>query len=631
MSSIGQTVGGGLGFAASLIRRPPPKPVTHPRPFPPQPATTKEEIEAKLARLEASKKAWVATSCKDRVVLLESMMKELLEVAPALARDTIQAKGSWGGGLGEETLPLLAVAFGISEYMDMLKSEGEPKPLSWRTREGGQKVAQVFPSGYSGLLFGGFAGEVWIQPGKEGSQGALYRAKKQAGEAIGPGSVSLVLGAGNQAVVVILDVLHKLFAEDEVVLVKVNPVNEYIGPHLLKLFSPLASKGWFDVAYGGREVGELLTSHTKIQSIHLTGSADTFNSIVWGSPTAPRTGPPKVSKPISAELGNVTPYIIVPPPPGAAPWTPAEIQFQAGNLATGLLQNEGCNCCSLEVVMTAEGWPQRAEFMTAVKEALNACTRVTPHYPGSDAKVAAFRAKFPAAVELGTTTNQQQVPSSSPSDSDAGGGAAKSIPILLAEGLSPDQARYDTESWGPMFQEIVIPSSSKGGGGVDLPQYLAAVTELVNNRCWGTLVCNVTAHPKTISALGESTFDTFLADLRYGSIAVNVAATLPFCIPSLAWGAYPGNTKEDIGSGIGFVHNTLFFDHPEKSVLWGPWQAQPRPVWFMDHRNLEAVMVQTLRFVAAGGGSIHGPRGGLLGHLYVLNIVNQAALEAIKG
>lgn len=33
-------------------------------------------------------------------------------------------------------------------------------------------------------------------------------------------------GAGNQVVVVLLDILHKLLLEDEVVLVKLNPINE---------------------------------------------------------------------------------------------------------------------------------------------------------------------------------------------------------------------------------------------------------------------------------------------------------------------------------------------------------------------------------------------------------------------
>jgi hypothetical protein len=109
------------------------------------------------------------------------------------------------------------------------------------------------------VLFAGFKGEVWLEPGAEPSQGALYRAKREG--LGGQGGVCLVLGAGkcqapglaaglpawlalrrweaamhapahppcvpprppapglragNQISVPILDVLHKLVAEDKV-------------------------------------------------------------------------------------------------------------------------------------------------------------------------------------------------------------------------------------------------------------------------------------------------------------------------------------------------------------------------------------------------------------------------------
>ena len=61
-------------------------------------------------------------------------------------------------------------------------------------------------------------------------QGALYR-RKAAGKH-GKGAVALVLGAGNQTPVSALDVLHKLVMDDSVVVCKMNPVNEWLGPFL---------------------------------------------------------------------------------------------------------------------------------------------------------------------------------------------------------------------------------------------------------------------------------------------------------------------------------------------------------------------------------------------------------------
>lgn len=53
---------------------------------------------------------------------------------------------------------------------------------------------QVFPRGMLGLLFAGFKGEVWIQPGEQLSQGQLYREKVQGRVPKPMGAVSLVLG-----------------------------------------------------------------------------------------------------------------------------------------------------------------------------------------------------------------------------------------------------------------------------------------------------------------------------------------------------------------------------------------------------------------------------------------------------
>lgn len=61
-------------------------------------------------------------------------------------------------------------------------------------------------------------------------QGANYRAKASGKKAAG--QVSLVLGAGNQTPVACMDILHKLFVDDAVVVCKMNPVNEYLGEYI---------------------------------------------------------------------------------------------------------------------------------------------------------------------------------------------------------------------------------------------------------------------------------------------------------------------------------------------------------------------------------------------------------------
>jgi hypothetical protein len=62
-----------------------------------------------------------------------------------------------------------------------------------------------------------------------------------------------------------------------------------------KAFAPLVDSGFLAIVYGDVDVGTHLINHPLVQSVHLTGSARTFESIVWGPdnlkkaiPTCPR-------------------------------------------------------------------------------------------------------------------------------------------------------------------------------------------------------------------------------------------------------------------------------------------------------------------------------------------------------
>jgi hypothetical protein len=65
---------------------------------------------------------------------------------------------------------------------------------------------------------------------------------------------------------------------------------------------------------------------------------------------------------------------------------------------------------------------------------------------------------------------------------------------------------------------------------------------------------------------------------------------------SPTWGAFPGHTAEDIGSGTGVVHNTLLFDHPQKSVLYCPFRISPKPLWFADNKKTDAAGARLIKF-----------------------------------
>ena len=230
---------------------------------PPHAPTSLPDIDVILTALDAHKAVWSATPPKQRAQLLRACLTTTLTTYQEASEVACRAHGSYGSGTGEELLSWMPVVTGLREFAESLESGGQVRPHSIRTRPDGQLVVDAFPLGYvllctsphpdgcvptvycehthvpplattlqpprmEGMLFGGCRGEVWIMPGHAATQGSLYQRLQTAGP--GKGAVALVLGAGNQLPVVMLDILHMLVLQDSVVVCKMNPVNEYLGP-----------------------------------------------------------------------------------------------------------------------------------------------------------------------------------------------------------------------------------------------------------------------------------------------------------------------------------------------------------------------------------------------------------------
>jgi acyl-CoA reductase-like NAD-dependent aldehyde dehydrogenase len=75
-----------------------------------------------------------------------------------------------------------------------------------------------------------------------------------------------------------------------------------------------------------------------------------------------QVGEPPLKKPVGAELGCVTPYIIT---PGA--WTEADIAYYADEIVAGLVHNAGHNCTKAEILVTDAAWPQRELLVQAIR------------------------------------------------------------------------------------------------------------------------------------------------------------------------------------------------------------------------------------------------------------------------
>jgi hypothetical protein len=129
---------------------------------------------------------------------------------------------------------------------------------------------------------------------------------------------------------------------------------------------------------------------------------------------------------------------------------------------------------------------------------------------------------------------------------------------------------------------------------------MAKATAFANDDCWGTLSCMVLIHPETQTLYGKS-LDAMLAGLRYGGIGVNAWAGVIYGLVVTTWGAFPGHPLEDVQSGRGVVHNALFIDHPQKSIVKAPFRIVPTPAWFADHKTGHLLGPALTRFEANPG------------------------------
>lgn len=528
----------------------------------PIPASSLDEVDAAIEALDAKKNAWLEVSAAERATLLDACVLATEKVAARWAEigAAIKGVGPNDNLAGEEWLAGVMPTIRNARLLaNALRQGGKPKPAMVRTRPNGQVVARVFPSNLmERLMFMGITADVWIAKGKAPTQGAIYDAPAKEGR------VCLVLGGGNVSSIPPMDALYKLFVENEVVLLKMNPVNEALGPVIAEAFGPLVSGGWLKIVYGGADVGAHAAGHAKVGALHITGSDRTYDAIVWGGHDKKKTTKERLNdKPFSAELGCVTPVIVVP-----GPWSHADIRYQARHVAAMVTQNASFNCNAAKVIIVAKEWLQRASFMAALHEELSKVPARKAYYPGAQSRYAKFLEHYPKARVLGPK-------------------AEDSVPwtVIPADTMTASATEYalSNEAFCGVVAELVIEAPDFGNASVST--FLEKAVRVANESCWGTLSCCLLVHPATEHEHPDA-ISRAIEDLHYGGIGVNAWPGVIYGLVSPTWGAYPGHTAEDIQSGTGVVHNAWLFDHPEKSVIRAPFRIRPTPAWFSDHKNL---------------------------------------------
>jgi len=227
-------------------------------------------------------------------------------------------------------------------------------------------------------------------------------------------------------------------------------------------------------------------------------------------------------------------------------WSGGELDYQAENVATMVANNASCNCNAAKLLVTWRGWPQRGVFLDRVSAALSGLPARRGYYPGSAKRHATFTS-HPRARTLA-------------------GAAPDALPYATIYDVDPARAGdivFQQEAWCPVVAETALDAS-------DDAAFAEAAAPFCNDRVAGTLSAVVLASAPSQARLGDA-FERMIAGLAYGTIAVNHWAAASYVLAVAPWGAYPGHTLQDVGSGIGVsqgvdVRGVLRPDHDVRLI-----------------------------------------------------------------
>ncbi|WP_406411747.1 aldehyde dehydrogenase family protein [Streptomyces sp. NBC_01614] len=551
------------------------------------PALDTPALDRALTELRHNAASWAAASLAERVGLLERLMPRIRDGAADLVAAGARAKGyhpdspwaseDWAGGPW-------ALAQNVAARLHVLRrlaAGRSPVPARSVHEQGGRTSVDVFPAtGWDRVLLNGYSARVRMRAGITAEQVRDHAAGQHRGRAQRPG-VALVLGAGNVAALTATDILHKLYAEGHVVIAKMNPVNAYLRPHFEQIFAEYVRHGWVRFVDGGPAEGAYLTAHDAVDSIHVTGSDRTHDAIVWGTDEHAerrrREDAPLIDKQFTSELGGVSPCIVVP-----GPWSRADFRYQAEHIVTSKMNNSGHNCIAGQVLVLPRSWPGTERLLEEIRRVLRALPPRADYYPGAHHRLQAVLAAHPQA-ECHADDSR----------------------ILVPDITDHDDVLLTGEVFASALGVVRLPGETAA-------HFLRHAVDFANTVLPGTLGATLIVDPRTERAQ-PAAVESAISELRYGTLGVNSWSGVNFLLGYTPWGAYPGHTRQEIGSGIGFVNNAFMLEDIEKTVLRAPFAPAPRglltgspslspkPPYFVSHRTGRITLERVTRFTTAPG------------------------------
>ena len=521
---------------------------------------SKIDIDRNISKLRVNSSEFLNLDKKTLITLLNQTIENIKAISYYWATLASEKKGILNKSKeGEEWIGgPFACIYAIQYFIDSLQNEDG---LNISNFDDSKKSYKVFPTKtIEKLLFPFLEGEVRFGKNLSFEQinefrGFANRFKNNKSK------ITLILGAGNVSSIQVLDALFHMIAYKSVIYMKLNPVNDYLLPIFTQVFEPFISRGYMIITEGDMEASKYLTQHEGFHHTHLTGSNFTYENIVYGKilndkERSVKTLPKVNKKPITTELGNVTPIIVHP-----GNWSRSEIKHQAKKIVTAKLNNSGFNCIAAQVIVLPKDWKHTQKLKDDILFYLKKVGDTTSYYPGASENL----------DQLLETENYEQI-----------NNLSCNTPFLVSD-LDLEKEYANKEVWSTALYFKEIPYSS-------YETFCSNSIEYVNNELWGNLGVTVLIknHKKKTN---QSILNDYVENLKYGTVAINEWSALGFVIPTLPWGGYPGNKDNDIQSGQGYVHNSLLFESPQKGVVYSRFRLSPiiDPPWFVTNKKAHRI------------------------------------------
>ena len=516
---------------------------------------TKLDIDRFITTLRTKSKEFNSISNVQLASMLEETISNIKEVAFFWATICSDNKGTTKTPAeGEEWLggPFASV-LATQYYIKSLTNDDDLVEKKYNSEENSYKV---FPNSFTErITFPFIDAKVIFNKSMSFEDINKYRGFSKRYD-IDP-SITLVLGAGNFSSIPYLDVLYHLITRKSVILLKLNPVNEYLKPVFEKVFQSFIERGYIIVTTGNIDESKYMAKHPGINHIHLTGSDKTFEDIVYGRELTEKERKSKSlskinNKPITSELGNVTPIIIHP-----GNWSTSDIKYQARKIVTAKLNNNGFNCIAAQVVVLPDGWGQTDTLIKFVKHYMSKAKERKAYYPESIERL----------EKLEKDKGYERV-----------NALSCVTPHLTREIKAYSKFEID-EVWSSTIYFKKIEYTS-------VEDFANKAIDYCNDELWGNLGVSVIIKDHDRKFNNHIT-NLYVDNLNYGTVAINEWAAIGYIIPQLPWGGFPGNRDNDIQSGQSVVHNSMLFESPLKGVVNTKFRISRiiDPPWFVTNKK----------------------------------------------